>query len=1300
MVDVVADALAKSWGGNRKVDDTTAGQFAELMLSREGRMDADDALTWFSLVHDAGTFPLRNATYYSFPKNYPLAESYPQMPPALFQKPPSSEAIAWLQQLLDPGSEVSATEELVKRQEQYIWRHTLIVDLRGLEMIAVGEDENKTGARTAACMHLLQQLHESNVLHDLALADLSDVDQALATAEAKAPDHMVKLHVYNYAARFGLLPKIRSKQLLAGKVETTVSLQQLGIQVAANGPSEVEAELAACALFKQAAEARQAAISSDQLVLRGSTAVNLDNASNILRYYTFLHSADNFIHKVQQEDPLDPDSRFSAWVSRNGKLVAPPVTMPDSRKAQILATLVAATSLVSEDPDLLISFHKAVEQNNGVVPTATPTTPIALGAAEPFLQELSTVLDVVKVPEYVVRPAKPSHHVESVQRSQMILARGRRHTDSYHSTTQSLEDRSEQLRLELESRRNNMYLQDKRDLDSRLPINEYRDELLALVKNNAQCIVVGTSGSGKSTQLPQILLDDAITDGQGASCNIYHTLPRRSTAVSLAHRIASERDENVGETVGYWISGDRRQCDLGGSINFCTSELLHIQLQYTRDEFLDHASHIIIDEVHERDGPTNRLLMLIKLAFAARLKRGASVPKLILMSATLQSGLFERYFELTDEAGTSLTPPVLTIPGRQYPISDKYLGSVMQDIENNFSRTELEPVLQHPFTRDYLESELGNDQMTVRDVESPQVARPVDWESQLEINMKSHEQNQAVGLVALAIANVVRSTTDGDIIAFLTSWKDIHAVQSLLCESSFMGLDFTDTTKFKFLWIHSMYPDSVPEAMEPGREGCRRILLATNTAETSLTFPEVKYVIDSGKRRALEYDAANAMSVTLHRRWVSKASATQRAGRIGRVQPGEYHALFTEARLESMSPFQEAAAEYSGMVQQLCLNARLHFPSLTIHQYFARMIDPPPHRNLEAAIKQLQSVGAMSDGEQLTDLGQMLARMQRSPRVGRMLLLAILFRCLDPILAVSALTDAKVDIMHYIAHDKEGQAAIDETRRRYDRGSMSDFIVDLNLLNDFRTTRDQQGLEVAREWAVRNHMRTQTLEDLDRRAENYRQILFALDCMSEDDRTEPARLNTRSGNIGLIKALIMVGMYPNIGVHARNHLFHTSQTVRPAHLWPGSLTRPIFWQPASQDENPLHHSLCTYTESRSLYVDRDMFQLKKTSPVSSLAAVFFAQSVHMKPDDETTLIVDNWLPLQISGSPTAAQTVLKIKRQLDHALGVALQRLCNPKLRRQGNTRALEVMIRTVADLLEHEEKKWRRRMDELDQPA
>jgi ATP-dependent RNA helicase DHX36 len=1276
---------------------TTADEFASLMTSEEGHIDGQDALTWFSVVNDSGKFPIRNVSHYSSVKSYPHAMLYPQLPVKLFEKPPSSEAIAWLHRILEAESEVSMVEELVKRPNRYVWRHTLTIDLRTVDITAVGEGASKTDAYSAAFMNALQQLHESNLLHTLSLSALNGPNQSLSSGVENVPHPNTKLHIYNYAARFGLIPQFRSKPLPAGKTEITLSIRELGLQVVVVGRSDSDAELLACAHLKKELEARHAELSEHPLTLRGPDTVNLDNASAILTYFASLHDGNAFNYVVKANNPLNPQSHISSWVTRNGKIFTSPVTMPDRERAQALATLVAATQLVKENHGLLVRFYNALKENNGIILKRSPPIPYTFTApAEEFLRAWSATVDRMKIPEQSVGPADPSHHLADALNAQMKVSRGRRYATTYHSTQQSLESRSAQLKSKHESRKHDQRFDEEREAISRLPINAYRDELLALIKNNPQCIVVGTSGSGKSTQLPRILLDDAVADGRGAYCNIYHTQPRRATSVELAIRVARGRDEEVGETVGYWISGDRRQCDQGGSISFCTSDILQLQLQHGRDEFLDNVSHIIVDEVHERDGPTNRLLMTLKLAFAARLARGASVPKLILMSATLQSGLFERYFELTNETGESLPPPVITIPGRQFPIVQKYLGDVMQELKGNFSSAELEPVLHHPLTYDYVKSELSTTA-----VGHPQVAGSIAWESQFEINIKSKEEAQVLGLIATTIAHIVRTTSNGDILVFLTSWRDFEDVQKILRRDKFMDIDFADTDKFKILWLHSANPTSIPEAMEPGSQGCRRILLATNIAETSHTFPEVKFVIDCGKRRAPGY-GESALTTSLYRKWISKASVTQRAGRIGRVQPGEYYALFTERRHDSLSPFQTAVAEDHRTIQRLCLNARLHFPSLSIHQYFGRLIDPPPHRNVEAAIKQLESTGAIVEGEALTDLGVTLARLQRPPGSGKMLLLGILFRCLDPLLSICAMVDDSNSVHVQRAHQHDGADpdAVRQFRRRYERGSMSDCITDLNILDDFRHIRDEQGIEVVRQWASTNHMEYDQLVHLDSGAQMCKRMLSDLECINEEDKRDTARLNSRSTNRGLVKALIMVGVYPNVAVHAQHDQFQTNQTLQPARLWTHSATRPTSWQPSFPGENPLRHSLCCYANSKAFEKTRDNAKLYNTTPVSPLALALFCQSLSIKDGDETTLIVDGWIPLKLSGSPNGARTLLKFKQQLDRTLSIALQRLCNPKLRSQGSFHALESMVQTVADLLENDERKWRQRMDKLDRSS
>lgn len=211
-------------------------------------------------------------------------------------------------------------------------------------------------------------------------------------------------------------------------------------------------------------------------------------------------------------------------------------------------------------------------------------------------------------------------------------------------------------------------------------MNQFVQQVIKTVAENNFCTIVGETGSGKTTQVPQILLDRAIDDGMGSAVNILCTQPRRIAATSVARRVAAERGQNTGKTVGYHVRHDAALPNYSGSITYCTTGILLKQLQ-NPDEVMDSVSHIILDEVHERDINLDFTLIMIKRSFIERARLGKSIPKLILMSATVDTSIFENYFA-DQRLGPLAGPcPALRVPGRTFPVQRHYLTDIMNKLK-------------------------------------------------------------------------------------------------------------------------------------------------------------------------------------------------------------------------------------------------------------------------------------------------------------------------------------------------------------------------------------------------------------------------------------------------------------------------------------------------------------------------------------------------------------------------------------------------------------------------------------------
>ena len=273
-------------------------------------------------------------------------------------------------------------------------------------------------------------------------------------------------------------------------------------------------------------------------------------------------------------------------------------------------------------------------------------------------------------------------------------------------------------------------------------MSQYKDRVLSMVSENPYCIVVGATGSGKTTQVPQILFESAIQAGHGASCKIICTQPRRIAATSVAQRVAVERNESLRNTVGYQVRFDSKPPRNPYGITYCTTGVLLEKLKHDPEEVFDTTSHICIDEVHERDLQIDFLMILLKKAVKKRQSEAKSIPKIILMSATLDTELFAGYFRQIDGNGNSVPCPALTVPGRTFLVQQRYLGSIMEEMQQQHG-SELTSVLSlHSGTKDYLTAE--NALSTIEQGKQPNGRKNtvIDWKREWQESPESDGTNQ------------------------------------------------------------------------------------------------------------------------------------------------------------------------------------------------------------------------------------------------------------------------------------------------------------------------------------------------------------------------------------------------------------------------------------------------------------------------------------------------------------------------------------------------------------------------------
>jgi len=491
-----------------------------------------------------------------------------------------------------------------------------------------------------------------------------------------------------------------------------------------------------------------------------------------------------------------------------------------------------------------------------------------------------------------------------------------------------------------------------------LPIYPQKEEFLSLVRQNQVVIVVGETGSGKSTQMPQYIRDAGVVEeGAVIAC----TQPRRIATVALAQRVAEERGVVLGCEVGYAIrfeditSGDTR-------IKYMTDGMLCMAA--LRDKELSQYGAIIVDEAHERTVHTDVLLALVRKAMKNRPDL-----KVIITSATLNSEKFRQYFDCC---------PVLNIPGFMFPVEIIYCK-----------------------TR-------GERGLVAGAMETDYLKKVVDKIEQIHID---------------------NDGTDG-MLVFLPGYDEIAAVSNSHLKT-LPGLHI--------ITLHASMPVELQVLVFTAMPTVRKLVLATNVAETTLTIPGIKYVVDSGYFKENTYDPQGQMD-RLVVTPISCAQATQRAGRAGRVGPGVCYRMYGEREFREMRERPIPAICRSDIVTVCLLLKAIGIKNIIAFGF----LDPPVSTLVQTALTTLMRLDALDNQEVITTLGKTMADFPINPVLAKMLVSSVELGCSDQVLTVVSMLSVK----NVFVWQKKG--SIDEDRLKMTKQRMSDPSGDhLTLLNIF-----------------------------------------------------------------------------------------------------------------------------------------------------------------------------------------------------------------------------------------------------------
>ena len=515
-----------------------------------------------------------------------------------------------------------------------------------------------------------------------------------------------------------------------------------------------------------------------------------------------------------------------------------------------------------------------------------------------------------------------------------------------------------------------------------LPVWSSRKQILDLVEKNRIVIIQGETGSGKTTQIPQFLLDAGYYGG------IVCTQPRRVAAMSIAKRVSQEMEVELGEQVGYTVRFDDKTSK-NTLIKYVTDGLL--LKEATTDHTLKKYQIIIIDEAHERTLATDILFGFLKELMEKRKEL-----KLIIMSATFDIEKFQNYFDA----------PLAIIKGRTYPVDIIYLSSP---------------------TDDYVDCAVKK------------------------------------------VIQIHKEEKPGDILLFLTGEEEIESA----CQQIRDGIEeLGDEVGYaNVIPIYSTLPpylqekifEPPPETNPRGIKG-RKIVVATNIAESSITIDGIVYVVDPGFTKQKVFNPRGKMESLLIN-IISKENADQRAGRAGRTKPGKCYRLYTEESYEKELKKSSIPEILRSNITSVVLNLLKLGINDLVHFDF---IDPPAPETMMRAIEMLNYLGAMDDDGKLTELGSQMNQFPLEPELSKMVLAGVKYKCINDMLTLAATLSVKSPFLR--PRGKENEADSKKYQFTHHTG---DHITLIMVFNAFKKN------EFSKDWCRDNFINFRTMKAID-----------------------------------------------------------------------------------------------------------------------------------------------------------------------------------------------------------------------------
>ncbi|KAF8243241.1 P-loop containing nucleoside triphosphate hydrolase protein [Wilcoxina mikolae CBS 423.85] len=768
----------------------------------------------------------------------------------------------------------------------------------------------------------------------------------------------------------------------------------------------------------------------------------------------------------------------------------------------------------------------------------------------------------------------------------------------------------------------------------RLPAWQLRADIVKAV-NTAQVVIIsGETGSGKSTQSVQFVLDDLIQRKLGAFANIVCTQPRRISALGLADRVSEERNQTVGQEIGYAIRGESRQTHGITKVTFVTTGVLLRRLQ--TGDMLEDVSHIVVDEVHERSLDTDFLLILIKRIIARRKDL-----KIILMSATLDADVFAGYF------GGDKHVQRINIEGRTFPVTDYYLDAVI-------SRTG--------FTGGgRFGGGSGGRRVDDDDLDG------VD--SSVGMIIRGLGDRINYNLIAATVMHIDKQLGDADgaILIFLPGTMEISR-----CIDTIRTLP-SGSSRYHVLPLHaSLHPTDQRKVFPPAPNGLRKVIAATNVAETSITIEDVVCVIDTGRVKETSYNAQDNV-VKLEEVWVSCAAAKQRRGRAGRVRAGECYKLYTRATEAKKMPERPEPELKRVPLEQTCLGVKA-MGIKDVRTFLAAAISPPDTIAVEGALALLEKMGAVVDDE-LSALGRHMALIPADLRCSKLMVYGVLFGCLDPAVTIASILTAKSPFNSPMDKREESQAA----REKFSK-NQGDLLADCRAWEQWAEMRKTTSFRELRSWCDDNFLNHQTMLDIASNRSQY------IDSLRDTGFLpfSPARgggtpslafeLSRNKDNDILIRALIAGAFTPQLArIQLPEQKFASSSTGALA-IDPEAKTIKFF---TNDNGRVFVHPSSTVFKAQSFPGNAGFlaFFNKMATTVNAYSLLLFGGKVEVDTLGRG-ITVDGWIRLR--GWGRIGILVQRLRAMLDNALDEMIDNPDPTAALEGGNAEVVRCVIRLI----------------------